>query len=513
MCLNPILRPNTSYRVPGSALSARINMVARAFGKDADNKYIYVPCGHCPDCVRARQNSLVQRADIESRYNHIFFATLTYNNAHLPILTVEVPRDFSSLSDSSLFNQEPSNSFSVDDAEEALASETFDYSHVQSEAACGSYLELADFYKEVDFPFADIHHVQLLLKNLRDNLSRYDVFKGRSIKYLAVSELGKTFGRPHFHILFFVSKLPGDYLVTSLSGLKYVGSSFLKTGVIRDLEKCLWDNVFKYWAVNVGTRKNPVYEPLFTFRKRFCGNKVNTNFDLHYVDPSLTTEGTANVSYYVTKYILKGSELEERRQRFLHLNLSESNYRSVWNVIKCRMLISKGFGVNGKCVTVVDDDLPKFNVLRYAEIMCSDDFPDDDASFYDSPCSRRRIMIPDSNVLSSLHSDVCKDVGRSPFPIFIDSLGVHRPLGRYFYRFSQVFSLSDFYDIYYNYDDSSDTPRWELSKVQKDDVISKFDIILDRIECNSTFDTSLALLYPGDQDSNIHLNPLNHVQS
>ena len=75
MCLNPIIRPNPNYG------RRRIGLM---FMKDCENKHIYVPCGHCPDCIAMRQAQIVQRCDAESRENHVFFCTLTYDNKHIP---------------------------------------------------------------------------------------------------------------------------------------------------------------------------------------------------------------------------------------------------------------------------------------------------------------------------------------------------------------------------------------------------------------------------------------------
>ena len=82
MCLNPITRPNTNRGLGHIGLN---------FLKDCDNQNIYIPCGHCPECVAMRQNQLVQRVENEAKYSYLYFCTLTYDNKHLPRYTVLVP--------------------------------------------------------------------------------------------------------------------------------------------------------------------------------------------------------------------------------------------------------------------------------------------------------------------------------------------------------------------------------------------------------------------------------------
>lgn len=90
---------------------------------------------------------LVQRIQMESLYNHIFFGTLTYNDECLPAINVN--------------------------------------DHL--------------------IRYADLNHVVLSIKRLRK-----DKAFGRDFRYFLVSELGTLKGRPHFHCLFLLPKLPKD---------------------------------------------------------------------------------------------------------------------------------------------------------------------------------------------------------------------------------------------------------------------------------------------------------------
>ena len=50
--------------------------------------YMYVPCGHCTNCVTNYRNNLARRLDLEKEgsVSSLFF-TLTYDNEHIPTFT------------------------------------------------------------------------------------------------------------------------------------------------------------------------------------------------------------------------------------------------------------------------------------------------------------------------------------------------------------------------------------------------------------------------------------------
>lgn len=139
MCLSPNSIPNPNYGLKPAV--GDFNSL-----KDCTSKYIRVPCGYCSECIKTKQMYLVQRVQMESFDKYIFFATLTYDNKHLP-----------SVDTSTGYN----------------------------------------------IKYADWHHLQNCFKRLRKSFSR-------PFKYIAVSERGSERGRPHFHILFFVPKCKDD---------------------------------------------------------------------------------------------------------------------------------------------------------------------------------------------------------------------------------------------------------------------------------------------------------------
>lgn len=513
MCLNPILRPNPNRGHYRSGLN---------FTKDCDNQYIYVPCGHCPDCVSMRQAQLVQRADAESRSNHMFFCTLTYDNKHIPKLQVEVPvvpeeagqPDTKGLIPvevvASSLSERIDCGISPEEVEQLLEDSGFDVDLddiTERPSPLDPDLSPVQEYRTVDIMYADIHHVQLMMKNLRDNLLSTELFSGRKISYIAVSERGKQNGRPHFHILFFITKLPGDFQTQQLHGLTFKGSGRITYGCVRALEKALWSAVFKYWSINVGTRKQPVYEPLFTYKKRYSGSKVYTNFDLHYVDPGLSTDGTNNVVYYVSKYMMKGSEKEDKLQQFLALNFSASQFDEIWKIVKSRMLISKGLGLNVVFETL-EEQIPLKSYFPVWNYMDSDDLPPDYVYGGSETVYRtvkKRIMIPDFELAQKLRNELIRDCGKEPGPIYITTQGKHVPLCRYYQKFGWLFTTTDFLSLWFNDPDPDRPKAWENQDARiKKEIAHKKKLRV--IESNSTFDTNPVLLSLQDDS-----NPVSYV--
>lgn len=167
--------------------------------------------------------------------------------------------------------------------------------------------------------FADISHVQKMLKRVRQK------YKLPSFRYICVSEFGKSTNRPHFHLLL----------------------SFPKIGSERDLhlklsrESDLFNIFLKEWSVNVGSDRKPVYKPLCTY---YCGPK-GRNYDLHYVNPSLTTDGVSDVAFYVSKYMLKVNPYVDALKSALFYNTPDTDtFKEIWSKIRPRVLLSKGFG-------------------------------------------------------------------------------------------------------------------------------------------------------------------------
>lgn len=182
--------------------------------------------------------------------------------------------------------------------------------------------------------YANYGDFQTMLKRIRKN----NLF-GRPFNYLAVTERGTRKGRPHFHGIFFLPKYKTDNETTPAR-----------------LEALLYQTVFREWRRNIATRVrkkdgkivpdnvHPVYQPLFTFKRKYIAGRCFQNFDLHYVTEHSTDKGSRDVMYYVTKYVFKPS----RYERSLYLKLKESlppeEFYRTWYKIRSQCHFSISFG-------------------------------------------------------------------------------------------------------------------------------------------------------------------------
>lgn len=116
---------------------------------NGNTQYTYVPCGTCPSCIALKQSYLIQRTQLETLDNDLWFCTLTYNNEGLPTTNING--------------------------------------------------------RVIRYPaYRDI---QLFLKMVR----KTNVF-GSPFRYLIASEYGSKKGshRPHWHLLFSTPKIPNE---------------------------------------------------------------------------------------------------------------------------------------------------------------------------------------------------------------------------------------------------------------------------------------------------------------
>lgn len=264
---------------------------------DCVSTKIQVPCGHCKECVNTRQSAFAVRCDIES-FNYIsvpFMLTITYDNKHI-------------------------NRFDK----------------------VGDVLD--------DFAFPNWKHVQDMMKRLRvyidrnpdSNLAKLLVpfrvvsVNGRDrllppFKYVFVSEFGKNHLRPHFHALIYF-RSPYSRRDDRFEIWRH------------NVEVAFGDWFKNNWAINVGTRKKPVYDLLYTYIVK--GNK--RTFDFHAVVPSDSAADDA-VVYYVSKYLFKSNERLEKFKRLVYVRykqgfVSDERYKKFKEVTSRNLRVSKYFG-------------------------------------------------------------------------------------------------------------------------------------------------------------------------
>lgn len=227
-----------------------------------NTQYTYVPCGVCPSCIALKQSYLIQRTQLESLDNDLWFCTLTYNTEGLPTTNVNG--------------------------------------------------------RVIRYPaYRDI---QLFLKMVR----KQNVF-GTPFRYLISSEYGSKKGshRPHWHLIFSTPKIPNESRAELLAR-----------------ENKYWHHILSLWRRNYGSRRVPLWKPLLTYIYR----NGKSTYDFHYVDPNLSPDGEDDVAFYVTKYVLKFNDYVRRLKSALFFNLDTKQFSETWQLVKPRLLMSKGFG-------------------------------------------------------------------------------------------------------------------------------------------------------------------------
>lgn len=287
MCLTPLLIKNPYYKSrvigynsPDRTCNKTYSDFAREHYKDYINPYIYVPCGHCSQCIANKESNIIQRVEMHCEFHHAFMITLTYDDKHLRHFLTSTGRDI---------------------------------------------------------VYADYGDIQNMFKRIRvHNLIE------REFSYMVVSELGSKRGRPHFHMIVFVRKYKSDDYKT-----------------IKQLESKLWKVFFQSWKRRTGgSDKKPIYEPLFTYRKKFVGGKLYSNYDCHFVDDNTSkNNGKCDVIFYLYKYLYKRSAREVSLLNSLRSELPFDEYRSTCRIISSSWRSSKGIGI--PLITDKSDDFDR----------------------------------------------------------------------------------------------------------------------------------------------------------
>lgn len=175
MCLNPHYIKNVNHFNRNVGLNVL----------NSNTYYIAVPCGVCSSCLALKQSYIIQRCQLESIDNDLWFCTLTYNNESLPVTSVNGRK----------------------------------------------------------IRYAWLKDLQNWLKMLR----KYDVFKG-SFRYLAVSEFGGKGHRPHWHVIFSTPKNPKSNYYDILDKERYLHDELLKywRRNLGSTRKPIWQNLLTY---------------------------------------------------------------------------------------------------------------------------------------------------------------------------------------------------------------------------------------------------------------------------
>lgn len=367
MCYSPTLIKNPNY-------GRRDKM---AYVVDTKSQYIPVPCGHCGECVRLRSSGILQRAQLEELYGYPYMISLSYNPE-------------------SLAYYECSNGFSI--------------------------------------AYSPVSDLQNMFKRLRKSGKLT-----RRFRYYAVTELGSKKGRPHAHILLFLQRQEGDSVYTPFN-----------------LEKIVFKEVLKEWRRNYATRikhckkfdysepQNPViveydevvpdtfhpdYRPLLTYISRMRCGKLHSTYDCHYVTPSVVDGSTQDVSFYVTKYLVKDSEFKDKLKRNIYghcASIEEAN--EVWSIVRPRAISSLNFGFG------IYDDLNPRKTSKEQRLAILNSLPS--ASIVRS-CVERSSQSEKTARFYDLQT------------------GKSMPLARYWYKFGDIYDL-DHHNLFLSRQDRVD---------------------------------------------------------
>lgn len=165
----------------------------------------YVPCGTCEACRISHANEMVQRLDCESQcWQYTLFVTLTYNDEHLPKLTIGSHYLF----DNSPLRVHPKLGTKVCNIKDECNS--LGYSEIEREAIREYLISHAD-----GLPYLSSVDAQRFIKRLRRNIDyKFNREKSQTnetttprIRYYIAGEYGPLHQRPHFHALIFFSSV------------------------------------------------------------------------------------------------------------------------------------------------------------------------------------------------------------------------------------------------------------------------------------------------------------------
>lgn len=235
-------------------------------------------------------------------------------------------------------------------------------------------------------------------------------------------------------MIFFIPKKEGDDFCF-LTELEHKMFRIVLSEWKRNVAPPIWSPKKLQFIPN---RRCPVWKDCCTYVRKFVRGKWRYNYDLHYVNPVLSDGGTADVAFYVLKYMLKPSDREKRLQQALHLNLSEEEYEATWKVVRPRSFYSKHFGLAGVGI--------------------------------------RKEWKPSERIVDYVRSSVRRSKGYSEFPCFFNPVdGRSFPLSRYYKNNGDCYTIGDALDFHYG-----------STKARADNVVIRDDVDLSQLVTKET---------------------------
>lgn len=250
--------------------------------RDCFGRVQMVGCGSCPACQELKRNSLSNCLALEEhRSKFCSFVTLTYDEAHLPI--VDVSRLFSAF-DGEVVDLQQNYDFNEDFSTptvvntEELRNSVILYNKHRSFYKANFSVNRNVTYEDNQVAVLVNRHLQLFIKRFRKYVSKK---YNEKIRYYAIGEYGTQSLRPHWHILFFYSS----------------------SQLARDFE-----NVQQF-----GTASRPIQTPLF----------LRSLWKFGHID-SKQTDGKAY--FYVSSYVNKPADFPYVLELLAPQRAFHSNY-------------------------------------------------------------------------------------------------------------------------------------------------------------------------------------------
>lgn len=238
------------------------------------------------------------------------------------------------------------------------------------------------------------------------------------------------------------------------------------------------------WSVKkqkfIPNTRCPVYKPLCTFVRKYVHGRLRSNYDLHYVNPVLSDGGSADVAFYVLKYMMKPSNRSVRLQQALRLNLPEDEYEDCWSFIRPRHFESEALGLG---FSRYDRDLAKRFHRRHYEIA------------------------PEIAQHLKRGIELSKLMPGEPIPSFFSPLdGSSHPLAKYYKSNGDIFTEVDFLDFFFgNLQDADNVVIHDRDHISQQ--LKKESDFIEKVE-NVSFQQSadeLDDLFDNDSDDFISL--------
>lgn len=201
-------------------------------------------------------------------------------------------------------------------------------------AFLNKYLDACLFYSQDFYPFFLSCSIKPSMLSYRNGVSYFDsMFVNRFFRnlknaglisdkyhYIGIKERGGYSGRPHCHFILFIEK----GFVKSFSTWHRLDDEFYKANFARYV-KDFW----KCWSVNIGTRKNPVYEQICDYVVKGRKSTFSLKPITGRLDKSLA---------YTLKYQFK----QDNEFAFPLLDGSIQGKES-FNLVRNKLLFSRGF--------------------------------------------------------------------------------------------------------------------------------------------------------------------------